>query len=180
MIHYISPYSVDKNIGGAINSAITQLNAADEDWIVHLDQDAMWLLPDSKARLEAILSTTDYDMLGAVTNRLAYNDQLTTGMFDEYDIRKHIGHAKLHWEIYGESTMIYNGILAAFCLCFRVSTWRKLGGFEENSLQFDSLFSIKARAIGMKIGLMPGIYVFHAYRMWSDNPAMDIKHLSQE
>lgn len=174
MIHYISPYSTSKNIGGAINAAIRQLNAPDDDWICLTDHDMMWLLPDSKARLECILSTTEYDILGPVTNRLAMPYQLASNMFDVVDIKRHIEVARLL-----ESDIVepYPHILAAFCLCFKVSTWKQLGGFKENDVTFDVVFSLMAQQSKLKLGLMIGIYVFHAYRMWSDNPKHDTMHL---
>ena len=177
MIHYISPYRSDKNIGKAINDAILQLNASDDDWIVHLDQDAMWLRPDSKKQLEEILLSTNFDILGPVTNRLAGYTQRAAGMFDEFNIKKHVEVADLlHERNYGEVGRV-NDPLAAFCLCFKKSTWEELGRFEENSLQFDYLFGCRALSSGKKLGLMWGIYVFHLYRIQSNDPAGDIKHL---
>lgn len=177
MIHYISPFRCDKNIGLAINHAIEQLHGAAFDWVVHLDQDAMFLRPDSKAQLEHILNNTDYDLLGPLTNRLFQRYQLVPKMFDVYDIREHVKVADLHHtEYYGKVTRTPN-ILAAFCLCFRVQTWGKLGRFTENSLQFDSSFSTAAHKAKLKVGIMPGIYVFHGYRLHSSNPKEDIRHL---
>jgi len=174
LIHYISPYSTSKNIGKAINDNIRQLNPNDEDWLVLIDHDVLFLLPDTKARLERILSTTNYDILGCVTNRLAMPYQCVQGMFDETDIRKHIEVAQI---LESDEVQPYMHILAAFCLCFQVKTWRKLGGFAENSIQFDTTFSLMAEKSGLKKGLMTGVYLFHAYRMWSDNPKQDVAHL---
>lgn len=174
MIHYISPYSTTKNIGQSINQAIHQLNASEDDWIVHIDQDCMFLLPDTKARIERILSTTEYDILGAVTNRLAMPYQLVNGMFDVWDIREHVKVAK---QLESDVVQPYMHILAAFCMAFRVETWRKLGGFSQNTITFDTDFCLMAERMGMKKGLMVGCYVFHAYRPLSDNPKSDIKHL---
>lgn len=179
--HYIQPYDKTSppNIGGAINSAIKQLNADPNDFICLLDHDVMFLRPDSKKQLEEILETTDFDILGPGTNRLAMEHQLVTGAFNEFDIRKHIEIAnRMHKDAYGTVCPV-NDILAAFCLCFRVSTWQKLGEFKENTLQFDSLFSCAARSMKMKLGICTGIYVMHIYRMWSDSPKQDITHLLQ-
>lgn len=176
-IHFISPYRTDKNIGKAINDAIIQLDAAPDDWIVHVDQDALWLRSDSKKQLEEILTVTDYDILGAMTNRLAAYTQRAAGMFNEFNIKKHVEVADLlHERNYGQVGAI-NDPLAAFCLCFRKSTWEQLGRFEENSIQFDYLFGCRALSFGKKLGLMWGIYIFHLYRINSADPANDIKHL---
>ena len=176
MIHYISPFRTDKNIGKGLNDAILQLNPASSDFICHVDQDCAWLLPDSKAQLEHICSNTQYDVLGACTNRLAQRYQLIQGMFDEYDIREHVKKAEqLQKDHYGLVQSTPN-VLAAFCLCFRVSVWER-NQFIENSLQFDSQFSISARKAGFKTGLMMGVYVLHLYRPMSLNPMQDLSHL---
>lgn len=176
-VHFISPFSCEKNIGKAINEAIKQLNADDEDFIVHTDQDVLWLRSDSKKQLIEILSATDYALLGCVTNRLANDYQLASGMYNEDSITKHIEIAnKLHDENYG-IIMPYTHVLAAFCLCFRVSTWKLLGGFTENNIVFDTNFAQKAFEHKLKSGLMTGIYLLHLYRYNSPNPSRDIKHL---
>lgn len=176
-ILYIQPYDKNSppNIGGAINSAILQLNADSGDWICLLDHDVMFLLPDSKKQLEQILETTDYDILGPITNRLGAKTQLVPGMFDVTDIAKHISVAKDFSATYYNEVVSIRDPLAAFCLCFRVSTWEKLGRFPENNLSFDWLFSERAIREGMKLGLMTGIYVFHSYRLFSNKE--DYSHL---
>lgn len=176
-VHFISPFSIEKNIGKALNDAIAQLNADDNDWICHLDQDAIWLRSDSKKQLIEILSNTDYDLLGCITNRLGNDYQLVNGVFNEDSITKHIEVAnKLHSENYG-IIMPYMHVLAAFCLCFKVKTWKLLGGFTENNIVFDTNFSQKAHEHKLKSGLCTGIYLLHLYRYNSPNPSRDIKHL---
>ena len=176
-IHYISPYdAVNKNIGGAINKSIEQLNINSSDWIVHIDHDVLFLRPDSKAQLEHILQTTKYDLLGPLTNRLAQRYQLVPDMFGVTDIRAHVDIANgLHTSHYGQTQSTPN-VLAAFCLCFRKSVWDACR-FRESSLQFDSQFSIAAKRAGFRAAIMTGLYVFHAYRLWSTNPRQDIRHL---
>lgn len=174
-IFYISPYRADKNIGKALNEAIEGLDAGSEDWICHCDMDVMWLRPDSKKQLEEILSATDFDILGPTTNRLGLDYQLAEGLFDVVDIKVHIDVAnRLHEQNYGKVVEI-DRPLAAFCLCFKVKTWEKLGGFIEKNIQFDWLFSEMARKNGMRLGFMRGIYLFHLYRMGKDKN--DFSHL---
>lgn len=182
MIHYISPFRPDKNIGLAINSAISQLNANPEDWIVLTDMDICFLRPDSKLQLENILTETEYDILGPATNRLSSQHQCvlryeSEDVFNNTDMKFHLRVASwLHETNYGQVVPTME-VLAAFCLCFRVSTCQKLGMFAENSIQFDSLFSHNAKKHGLKLGIMSGIYVFHLYRMWADNPIQSVAHL---
>lgn len=177
MIHYINAYdsTASKDIGGAINKAIIQLNADDDDWIVNNDADTLWLLPDSKVQLENILSDTTFDILGAITNRLGMQHQLVHDMFNETDILNHIEVAKTMQSLNRNIVVETDQVLAAFCLCFKVATWKKLGGFREKSIQFDIFFSHNAVSLGMKLGIMAGVYLLHLYRLSTNHT--DITHL---
>lgn len=178
-VYYISPYRTDKNIGKAINDAIVQLSPNDDDWIVHVDQDVCFLRPDSKKQIEEILSATDYDVLGCLTNRLAGNHQLYGNKFnDGSDMREHVRIAnECHNANYGK--VVQTGVnIAAMVMCFRVSTWKKVGMFRENNIQFDMLFTHEVKRKGGKLGIMTGVYVFHLYRLWSNSPIREIKHLT--
>jgi GT2 family glycosyltransferase len=179
-VHYIQPYNILKNIGKGINDAINQINADRNDFIVLLDHDVCFLRADSKRQLEEILNTTDYDILGPVTNRLSMPHQLANGMFDVTDMREHIKAANAYHEANYGQVIPTKDILAAFCLCFRVSTWEKVGGFQQNSIQFDSIFCASAMNSGAKCGIMVGVYVFHCYRLLSDNPKYSFQHLLPE
>lgn len=178
-IHYIQPYSIDKNIGLAINEAVKAINYAPDDWFILTDHDMMWLLPDSKAQVEQILHGTDYDILGCMTNRIRSTEQLVNNQFIENDnVRTHIRMATRCRENFGDRIKGATGVVAAFMLCFRVSVWEKVGGFVENSITFDWHFNNEARKIaGAKVGIMQGVYVFHSYRLWSDKPLKECNHL---
>jgi len=182
MVHYIQPYSTIKNIGGAINLAIESLVTSNDDWIVLLDHDVMFLRPDSKFQLEHILQAEhSFDILSCLTNRLAKHSLLVPGMFDETDILKHIETANMYSQVnYGKVSEVREN-LAAMVLCFKISTWRKLGRFAENTIGFDSRFCIRAKNQKMKLGLMIGIYVFHLYRMGQPGEAKNnYSHLLNE
>lgn len=178
-IHYIQPFRTDKNIGLAINDAIQNLRYDPDDFIILTDHDTLWLLPDSKAQVERILMATDYDILGCMTNRLRLPDQLIGGKFIDNDkVRDHIVIAEKCREMWGDQVKTATGVVAAFMMAFRVDLWQRVGGFVENVLNFDTQFCWEAQKIAeAKIGIMTGVYVFHAYRLMSKNPKNDIKHL---
>lgn len=183
-VHYISPYRADKNIGLAINEAIAQLHDVYEGldcWIVLMDHDMMWLLPDSKAQVERILMTTEYDILGCMTNRLRLPDQLVGGKFIDNDkVRDHIVIAEKCREMWGDQVKTATGVVAAFMMAFRVDLWQRVGGFVENVLNFDAQFCWEAQKIAeAKIGIMTGVYVWHSYRLNQINPKTYIKHLEK-
>lgn len=182
--HFIQPYSMSSppNIGGSINEAIEQLHAEANDWVILTDHDVCWLRADSKRQLIEILGNTEYDVLGATTNRLANDYQLAVifngiDVFDNTDIKFHVEIADyLHKRNYGK-VQEYPHVLAAFCLCFKINSWLELGKFTEKTIAFDTEFSLAAQESGMKLGLMTGIYLWHSYRLTSDNPKYDVSHL---
>lgn len=177
-IHYISPYSVEKNFGLAINQAINDLRYQPDDWIIHLDHDVLFLLPDTKAQVERILQTTPYDVLGCMTNRIRSKEQLVGGYFNPDDrIKEHIRIAELCQSAGRDRVVEAKGVMAAFMLCFRVSAWEKVGGFAEVAINFDTIFNQTCRAQGLRIGLMQGVYIFHTYRIMSKIPLQDVTHL---
>lgn len=177
--HYISPYSRSKNFGGAINDAVNQLCPSPEDWIIHVDQDVCFLLPDTKAHIEEILEGTDFDLLGCMTNRCNVPAQQTFCVPDypETDVKFHQKMAMARYSYHNALVSVTGSHIAAFLLCFRYSTFTELGGFEENTMHFDKRFCKAALKACKRIGIMQGIYVYHHYRMWSDNPVLDTKHL---
>ena len=64
-------------------------------------------------------------------------------------------------------------------MAFQYKTWEKIK-FTENSLAFDSLFSMRVKELDLKIGLIRSLYVFHGYRLWTDDePWNDKKHLQK-
>lgn len=175
-LHWISPYRSDKNIGAAINEAIMDVRYCPGDWICLTDHDVLFLLPDSKAQIERILlSETEFDVLGCMTNRIRSKEQLIQGFFNNDDcIRNHIQIADL---LQSDAVIPARGVMAAFMLCFRVSVWEKVGGFAEGVINFDTLFNSACRNAGFKIGLMKGVYVWHSYRIMSKVPLQDCTHL---
>jgi len=181
-IHYIQPYSTAKNIGGAINLAIESLVTTDDDWIVLLDHDVMFLRPDSKFQLEQILNADhNFAILSCMTNRLADRELLVPGMFEETDILKHIEIANAYHKTHYGKVSPTRKNLAAMVLCFKIDTWRFLGRFVENSLKFDSTFCIRAKNSGLNLGIIIGIYVFHLYRMGQPGEARkNYAHLLNE
>lgn len=177
-VHYISPYSQSKNIGKAINDAIAVLNIDNNDWIVLSDHDVLFLLPDTKLRIEQILAKTDYNLLGCLTNRVSARQQRLTDTIDNNDsILHHIQVARRNWQNNGHAVELFKGDVAGFLMCFKKQTWIDHNQFEENSLVFDRYFTRAVRLFGGKVGIMKGIYVWHTYRLESDDPRNYVAHL---
>lgn len=177
-IFYSNPFSLDKNIGKAYNDFIKNLNAQDDDWIVMQDGDILYLTSDWGKRIYDALAL-DGDKFGLVscyTNRLRAKHQLHKNEFS-YDLNVR-NHYEIALNYQGEGIEEIKQYVAGFFMAFQYKTWKAVKGFEENSVAFDSLFSMRVKELGLKIGLIRSLYVFHGYRLWTDvEPWNEKKHL---
>ena len=176
-IFYSNPFDLNKNIGKAYNEYLSSLNAADDDWIVMQDGDILYLTPDWGKRIHdaLVLDGDKFGLVGCYTNRLRSKHQLHNKEFS-YDLN-----VKNHYEIAqtygGGGVQEIKEYIAGFFMCFQYKTWKKIK-FDENTLAFDSLFSMRVKELGLKIGLIRSLYVFHSYRLWADvEPWNEKKHL---
>lgn len=179
VIHYISPYSVTKDIGVEYNARIAEL--PDDCWVCLLDHDAMFLRPDSKKQIYEIVRKGEYDVYGVTTNRLAAKHQLFEHKFSlESDMVHHSMVADiLHSSHYGLVRRTKKDI-AGLCMLFKKSTWQAVGGFKVNSISLDRDFCQDVKDLGGKLGIMEGVYMYHLYRLWAANPVGSISHLLKD
>jgi hypothetical protein len=178
-IFYSNPFSLDKDIGKAYNEYLSSLNAKDDDWIVMQDGDILYLTPDWGKRINDALSLDGdkFGLVGCYTNRLRSKHQLHKNAFNyDLNVRNHFDIANSYQE---EGIQEIKEYIAGFFMAFQYKTWKKIK-FAENSLAFDSLFSMRVKEIGLNIGLIRSLYVFHGYRLWTDDePWNDKKHLQK-
>jgi GT2 family glycosyltransferase len=167
MIFDITAFRSDKNIGKAYNERIKHL--PNDSWIILRDADAMYLTPDYGNVIERIIIDygEEYDVIGALTNRLGIEELCYNGKFsDNMDIRYHIGIANL---IKTDRSIKEVDVCAGFFMMFNKSTWDSVGGFSEDMLDSkyaDKRFCTKIKNTGGKIGIAQNLYLFHAYRPW--------------
>jgi cellulose synthase/poly-beta-1,6-N-acetylglucosamine synthase-like glycosyltransferase len=168
-IYYSNPFSIEKNIGKAYNQ-FCALVPNDDDWIVLQDGDILYLTPDWGKRIyDSLKKDGDkYGLVSCYTNRLSSSSQLHNGKrSNDHDVRNHDEVAHTYNTI-GIKEHRATGIAGLF-MAFKKSTWKKVGGFAEDNIGFDTDFSQRVRKHGMKIGLMTNLYVYHWYRGWEEN-----------
>ena len=182
MIHYIFPYSTEKNIGKAYNDQIGSLIPCPDDWIVIKDGDVAFLTPEWGRQIADVAKKTDFALIGCMTGRLRSKTQLHNGKFDhKCDMYKNLEDARelesRHWaeveEVFG---------IAGMFMMFQYKTWQKVR-FQEGTVKADMAFNRNVKSLGGKVGIIKGLYCFHGYRLWerTHHGAMSsFKHLTQK
>lgn len=172
----ITPYCLDKNYGRSLNQRIA---SEPDGWICLRDSDCCFLTPDYGRQIAEVCGTTDYDILGCITNRLGRPIQRhTPEMSQDWDMQNHYRIAKErerdNWGQVEDITP--KKFVAGMLMLFRKSTWEKVK-FKENCITWDDQFSMDVTTQGGKLGLMTGLYMFHLYRIWADYPMFANQHL---
>lgn len=178
MIWYFVPGRSDKNIGKALNDHCNLVKNED-DWIVTMDGDMMFLQPFWAKQLEDIIMKhgNKYRLFVPVTNRIASLRQRPFPEdFENFDMLHHKKVAdKLYTEHYDE-VADYTKAPAGLMLVFQKRIYDRIK-FREKRIDFDTIFGRKMMMNGFKMGLMKGFYVFHGYRMGQENPMGYKSHL---
>ena len=181
-IHFISPFSIDKNLGKAYNNTIKNLPIT--DWVCVMDYDAMLLDPNQVKRMyEYIQAYPDATLF------VCYGSRVKDGVPQQYlfgrkeqvaTITDHINIARNLLAADNLSGALnvkqVNRSVAGFLMLFSVETWRRFP-FDEGRkcLTVDTNFSKRILRAGGKILLMESIYVWHTYRLLEGKQS--IKHL---
>ncbi len=173
MLHIISPYDNEKNLGKAYNEAMKYYNA--DDWVCLKDHDTLFLLPDTIRHISRYTELfPDAGILTCLTNRLANAEQMMLPRCDEDDrIRLHIKVAELREKSLYDTTKL-NKPISGFLMVIRKSTWDRIK-FDDGCLGVDNKYHLKIVAAGLDVLRMNGIYVWHTYRLI--NGVRDKKHL---
>lgn len=176
-IHYLSPYSTEKNFGKAINDACALV--PENDWICIRDGDMMFLTPDWGRQIKEAVEKygSKYSLIGCLTNRLGRPIQRYKGEFStDMDIMNHYAIAEQlereHWAEVEDITAKRR--IAGMFMLFPKSLWNQVK-FRENTAQFDDVFSTDVLRKGKRLGLMKGLYCFHFYR--ANKSQRDTSHL---
>lgn len=175
MIYYSKGYDLNKQIGEAHNTFI-KLIPSNDDWVVIMDGDCCFLTSNYGHLIADAIEKygDDYSIMGVLTNRVGLSHQTLGGISDNTDMVDHIKIAKelgMYVPIIKECD-----IVAGFCMIMKKQTWLEVGGFKP-SIHFDSDFCKEVKKKGGKIGVIRNIYVWHTYRLGSENPRFDYHHL---
>lgn len=177
-VFYSNPYNTQKNIGKGLNEFCSLI--PDDAWICLQDGDMLYLTPDWGVQVEEAIKRhgEQYDVIGCMTNRLARDTQRLAALDDNHDIIYHYEIAKEERDKNWGQVVEVNKPIAGMFMLFKKSLWNRVK-FKENDIAFDDSFCKVVKNQGGKFGVMTGLYVYHFYRGWSDNPTKDRKHLKK-
>jgi len=167
MIHVKTPFSVEKNLGKAYNTAFKDVG--DDDWICLIDRDVMFLTPNSIPIMYDY--TKMYDDTGiftAYTNRIhpLAVDQLLYGYPSENDSVSEWETIAIDQEKKPMTVTEINHPISGFLMLIAKRTWNEIKFMEDRvCLGVDNFYSQSVLNAGKKIYRMDKLVVWHTYRL---------------
>lgn len=179
MVHFLSPYRTDKNLGKSYNEAMALL--PDGDTACLRDIDTLFLTPDQPAIIEEYVTEYPDSVLTCFTNRISQLSRpqlLGETVNENSDIREHIKLAENQQDRYKITRIAteINRDISGFLMVVPKSVWLKFPFPEDGKcLGVDTYWNRTIRAAGIKILRMDAVYIWHTYRL--SNGVQDKRHL---
>ena len=171
MIHILTPYRTDKDLGKAYNDACALIPSG--DWICLMDLDCMFLTPDAPAIMQQYVDLhPETGVFTAYCNRVSHlaGVQMLDGKPDNDDrMRVHIESAIKQRAIFPSITPILRGEISGYLMLFSKEIWEN-NKFDEGigCLAVDTYWSRRIVKQGKSIMRMDAVYVWHTYRIWKE------------
>ena len=168
MIHYITVYREDKDLGKAYNQEMERLQN-DEDWCCFVDADCLFVNPFFGTQIAGVIKDNPKcKLFTSVTNRVGTKYQCVEGMWDENDMSEHFTVGRRLAETFGSrcSDITNNAPFSGVIMLIQKKEWKRVKGFKElgGALGVDNSIHYAVRDNGGKVMLMEGVYVMHYYR----------------
>lgn len=177
-IHFIHPFSLEKNYGKEINETFVMI--PEQDWVAVMDWDCMLLAHEQIEKIyEYVKLFPDAGMFVARSNRSGSAaqrpNQLVKSFSNECDIIVHHYTSQSFVSLRNSVKELDHHISGYFMLISK-KTWNEVRFSEEKSiLGVDRDYAKRLIESGRKIYLMNNIYVWHSYRIWKN--VKDTSHL---
>lgn len=165
MIHHMTPFRSDKDLGRAYNEAFKLIG--DDDWICLRDIDTLFLTHDAPNIIEEYVKMfPEAGILTCLTNRIGTKEQRTLGFCDpEPNLVKHLNTAEKFAK--GKRTFFKtDNPISGFLMVISKRTWMQYK-FQEGGkcLGIDTEYSRTILNEGLDIVIMEDVYVWHTYRL---------------
>ncbi|SRR6266511_3180767 len=159
-------FDSSKNLGRAYNEVMERLR--DDDWAVFLDHDAMFTTRSWFTQVEAAVRTGSFAALTAVTNRIGNREQIAPGAnARDHDIAHHRALGDRLYKKHGSTVHDVTRskrLISGVVIVVSKAAWASCGKFTDGFLGVDNRLHISLRDAGLRVGIMPGLYVYHWYR----------------
>jgi hypothetical protein len=181
LIHIVTPYRTDKNLGRAYNEAFER--CPDGDWLCLTDIDTMLLTPTAPLLMQKYTETLPEAVFTCWTNRISVlaTEQLYGGKVSEIDsIRQHMIIANGLESQPLHATLLRRGEMSGFLMLMSKETWKKCPAPEYmdkgGCIGVDTWWTRAMVRQGIPLMRMDNIYVWHTYRLL--NGVRDKSHLN--
>jgi len=166
-VHFIIPWSTEKNIGKVYNETMKMVG--DTDWVCFLDGDTINTTTYFGSRIEEIIrNNPEYSLFTCYTNRVVRKYQIlgdSDWLNNDMEYHRNLGEET--WKKNGSTVDDITNLhpLSGVMILISKKTWEIVGGFfESKMLGIDNEIHKKVKVNGLRVGLMKGIYVYHWYR----------------
>jgi GT2 family glycosyltransferase len=157
------PFDPGRNLGGAYNEAMRTV----QDWVLFLDDDVFLRTQPAwyDIAVHAIQKAPNAGLLTCVTNRIGCPQQRCVDAPKGDDMAEHIEFARRRFAMFGYTVNeLPHAKPSGMLMLTSKRAWERCGGFQEGFLGVDNAYAQAIRNAGMKVYLMEGLYVYHAYK----------------
>ncbi len=157
-------YDTERNLGSAYNRTMT--NLGESDWCCFLDHDAMFTTQLWRAQLKtAIHENPQVGLITVMTNRIGRKSQISPGCPNDHRLGGHFAFGRKLERQHGAAVrdITVGSPLSGVVMCLSRSTWERMGRFKDGFFGVENCAHRDVRKIGLRVGMMPGLYVYHWY-----------------
>lgn len=170
MIHIVTPYRTDKNLGRAYNEAFER--CPDGDWLCLTDIDVLFLTPDAPVLMDKYIEKWPEAVFTCWTNRissLAVEQKANYFHCESPDLFFHLRRAEWAATQDLSATLLRRGEMSGFLMLISKETWKKCPAPEYlekgGCIGVDTWWTRAMVAQGIPLMRMDNIYVWHTYRL---------------
>ena len=170
MIHIVTPYREDRNLGRAYNEAFE--NCPEGDWLCLTDIDVLFLTPDAPRVMYEAIGLAPNAIFTCYTNRISPLAKEQSFFLKPNDVDSIQYHQSLAQKCINDPHPLYlvgRTDLSGFLLLVSKDTWKKYP-FPEymdkgGCIGVDTMWSRTIRAAQVPVLRMNRLYVWHTYRL---------------
>lgn len=178
MIFDFTPYSVEQRLFGAYADCMALLN--DDDYAVFRDGDTIYTTPNFGELIFYHTQTSPVKCFTGLTNRIGcdFQKDQTAPEGNNYLLHRQHGIQRQKNYFQNRIDVTERGTMSGFWMCIRKDLWDRITPPTTiRILDVDTHIHRQIRALGEKIYLLPGLYLYHYYSNYDGIGERDKSHL---